>query len=447
MTNNDLQHLYWRAGFGVLPNMAKKLMTLEREIVVDELFKNSKYYTPLTIDIEEFTSINPETLKRNSALKTKLARKSRERLKDYNNAWVSRLIKPKELLRERMTLFWANHFVCYDKNIIYTQKYNNTLRTHALGNFRDFVKAISKEAAMINYLNLKQNIKGKPNENFARELMELFTLGVDNYSEEDIKEAAKAFTGYNYEFLGDFKHIENRHDDGFKFFFNKAGRYNGDDIIDIILSNKQCATFICTKIYKYFVNYNLNDSHINEMVSVFFPNYDIKALMQFVFNSDWFYNTENKATKIKSPIEWYVGIQNIIPITFKDKNQVLKIQKLLGQVLLNPPNVAGWLGNQHWIDSNTILLRLKMPTLLLNKSVIPTTYATTIVNKKRFFKVTPKWAVFNTNFKEYSLQAIESNIIQCEITPNTKAFLNTQKTLKKEDYLIQLLSLPEFQMC
>lgn len=128
------------------------------------------------------------------------------------------MLNPKELLRERMTLFWANHFVCKDSNIKYVQRYNNTLRTHALGNFRDFVKAVSKEAAMLNYLNGKQNRKQKPNENFARELMELFTLGEGQYSETDIKESARAFTGYNHDFEGNFKFRPFQHDNGIKSF-------------------------------------------------------------------------------------------------------------------------------------------------------------------------------------------------------------------------------------
>ena len=123
----------------------------------------------------------------------------------YSIKWIERLESSQELLREKMTLFWANHFVCKDDNILFVQNYNNTLRANALGDFGDFAKAISKEAAMIKYLNNKQNRKLRPNENFARELMELFMLGVGNYAETDVKESARAFTGYNNDFNGNFK--------------------------------------------------------------------------------------------------------------------------------------------------------------------------------------------------------------------------------------------------
>lgn len=448
MNKPHLQHLYWRAGFGILPNPANSLSKLNRTTIVDKLFETSKTTTPLTIDISEITSVDPKTLLTNKPLKLKLIKKSRALLKTYNFEWLKRLNTPKELLRERMTLFWSNHFVCTDKNITHVQHYNNTLRTHALGNFRDFVKKISKEAAMINYLNLKQNRKGKPNENFARELMELFTLGVDQYSEQDIKEAARAFTGYNHNFIGDFKFRIRRHDTGEKTFFNKTGHFSGDDIIDIILNQKQCAKFICEKIYKYFVNHTINKAHIDAMLDVFFPVYDIEILMRFIFNSDWFYKPENIGTKIKSPIDWFIGIQNTIPITFKAEKELLKIQKLLGQILLYPPNVAGWPGHQNWIDSNTIVLRLKLPTVLLNKLIIPTTQNNLrSIGKKSLFNTTPNWEFFHKQFSGCSLEALEQNLIQCSITQNTKSFLRTQQTLKKEDYLIQLLSLPEFQMC
>ena len=171
-----------------------------------------------------------------------------------------------------MTLFWANHFVCGGKNILHMQKFNNTLRKHALGNFRDFVKAISKEGAMISYLNGNQNRKQKPNENFSRELLELFTLGVGNYSEKDIKEIARSFTGYNFDYKGHFLLRQRLHDYGRKTVFGKRGLFNGNNVIDIIVDQRQCAQFICEKIYRYFVNDSIVPSHVNEMVSVFYED-------------------------------------------------------------------------------------------------------------------------------------------------------------------------------
>ena len=199
-----------------------------------------------------------------------------------NVAWIDRLAKPKELLCEKMTLFWANHFVCEDNNYVYSQQFHNVLRKHTLGNFKGFVIAISKEAAMTKYLNTKQNRKQKPNENFARELMELFTLGVGNYTEDDIKESARVFTGYNHNLQGNFVFRKRVHDEGVKTFFGKSGNFNGDDII---LENKQCAKYICGKVYRYFVNDIIDENHVNDLANVFYKDYDIEKLVRYMMLS------------------------------------------------------------------------------------------------------------------------------------------------------------------
>ncbi len=369
MKQKELQHLYWRAGFGTNP---KTLVpnNKDREIVVNKLFENSKTSSPLTVDLSYLDGIRPIDLKNYPELAKEISDKGKKKILDLNYTWVKRLIYPNELLRERMTLFWANHFVCRDRNPLHAQQYNNTLRYFALGDFRDFVKAISKEAAMLKYLNGKQNRKNRPNENFARELMELFTLGEGQYSEKDIKESARAFTGYNHDFEGDFIFKPFHHDIENKIFFNSIGKYDGDDIIDIILEDKQCARFISEKIYRYFVNPIPNKEHVNTMTNMFYKDYNIENLMRFVFMSDWFYDEENIGSKIKSPIEYLVGMANTVPIKFERERDLLKIQRLLGQTLLDPPNVAGWKGDKAWIDANTIMARLKLPSILLNNAMI-----------------------------------------------------------------------------
>lgn len=448
MTHKELRHLFSRAGFGIKPKELHKLAILEKTEVVKLLLKESQTITDLKIDLSKFESVDIKNLKQDKALAIKLRQESRKKLRPYNIAWIDRLNNPKERLRERLTLFWANHFVCRDSNIIHVQKYNNTLRTHALGNFRAFTKAISKEAAMIKYLNTKQNKKAKPNENFARELMELFTLGIGNYSEADIKASARAFTGYSFDYWGNFKLIEKHHDFGDKTFFGNTGNFDGDAIIDLILDQKSCAEFICTKIYKYFVNYDVNETHVNQMVEVFFPVYNIETLMQFVFNSNWFYNEEHIGTKIKSPVDWLTSINQIVPIKFKKQKQLLNIQKMLGQILLFPPNVAGWEEHQSWIDSNTIVLRLKLPVLLLQKTTIPSTLTIDFPDlKTSYFNTFPDWEEFQNAYGSIDNSNLQDYILNCSISPKLKALLKSQQNLNSEDYVIQLLSLPEFQMC
>lgn len=459
MTIKEIQHLYWRAGFGMLPNQFKKAEKKSKKSLIKTLFDNSKSYTPLTVDttvIEQKTRAAYKN--KDKKARAEIQKMNRELIREFNRAWVDRLVNPKEILRERMTLFWANHFVVRDNRIDFAQNYNNMLRENALGNFGDFVKAMSKQAAMLKYLNNKQNVKQSPNENFARELMELFTLGKGNYTEDDIKESARAFTGYFHDIKGEFQIRNRRHDDLPKTFFGKQGNFDGDDIIDLILEEKQCARFISEKIYRYFVNDEINTSHINEMTDIFYEDYNIEKLMRFVFSSDWFYDEKNIGTKIKSPIDLLVGIQNVVPMKFKKKKALYAIQKGLGQVLLFPPNVAGWKGGKNWIDSNTIILRMRYPSVLLNSTHISIKkkgdfgdplgqFVKRKGKKLNYFKVDADWATFNSNFKKINTNALQDFLIVPEINQGTKTYLDSLSKSSMQEYCVQLMSIPEYQMC
>ncbi len=452
-----IQHLYNRIGFGITPKELERLSKKSKKEIVNELFKDSKKTTALTVDISYLDTVTSE-IKKDKKKRRELQKISRKKINQFSTAWFQRLKNPSELLREKMTLFWANHFVCENRNIRYVQNYNNALRKNALGNFKNFTKTISKEAAMLNYLNNKQNKKQSPNENFARELMELFTLGQDQYTETDIKEAARAFTGYSHNFEGEFILKKRQHDEYNKTFLGKTGNFNGDDIIDIILEKKQCAKFISEKIYTYFVNENINQNHINKMVNVFYKNYNIEKLMHFVLTSDWFYDDANIGTKIKSPIEFLVGINTVVPYTFIKTKQIYLIQRLLGQVLIKPPNVAGWKTGRNWIDSNTIVTRLRLASVLLNNAEITysekgdeeailTDFSENKLRRKTFIKVTTNWNAFNKNYKQHNNTTLINQIITSKINTGAKELLAKNTHLSKKDFVIQLMSLPEYQLC
>ncbi|MGC6431854.1 MAG: DUF1800 domain-containing protein [Jejuia sp.] len=461
MKQKHIQHLYWRVGFGILPSELKKLSKKSKQDVVDGLFDRSNTMTPLTVDTSEIRDIFSEMMGNRLDAKTrmKVQKISRKKQMELNVAWIDRLSNSNEILREKMTLFWANHFVCEDNFINYIQKFNNTLREHALGNFRDFVNAISKEAAMTKYLNTKQNRKTKPNENFARELMEIFTLGEGHYTEQDIKENARAFTGYSHNLKGEFVFRKRAHDYGDKTFFGKTGNFNGEDIVDIILEQKQCAVYICEKLYRYFVNEITNPSHVQAMAEVFYKDYNIENVMRFVLMSDWFYDEANMGNKIKSPIEFLVGMKTLVPTNFKKSQQLIYIQRLLGQQLLDPPNVAGWKGGKNWIDSNTIVLRLKLPSLLLNNAYISKALAgqmdAQMDMKKEMFKKTygkrfsteTDWNYFKERFSDVNIDDIGDHILACPISNEASAYLNNLEKVSKQEYCVQLMSLPEYQMC
>lgn len=461
MKIEHIKHLYWRVGFGVLPSELKRLSKQSKKEVIDALFRSSKTITPLRVDTSEIRDVFSEMMSSKLDAKTrmKVQKISRKKQMELNVAWVERLSNSNEILREKMTLFWANHFVCEDNFINYIQKYNNTLRKHALGNFRDFVNAISKEAAMTKYLNTKQNRKTKPNENFARELMELFTLGEGHYTEQDIKESARAFTGYSHNLRGEFVFRARAHDYGNKTFFGKTGNYDGEDIVNTILEQKQCAIYICEKLYRYFVNETIDTRHINDMTEVFFKDYNIENLMRFVLMSDWFYDEKNMGNKIKSPIEFLAGIKTLVPTHFKKPRQLIYLQYLLGQQLLNPPNVAGWKGGKNWIDSNTIVLRLKLPSLLLNNAYISKALVGQIdarmdMKKELFkekygkrFNTEANWGYFKEAFKNVNIDEIGNYILACPVSKEAGKYLSGLDKVSKREYCVQLMSLPEYQMC
>lgn len=217
---------------------------------------------------------------------------------------------------------------------------------------------------MLNFLNNQQNKKDHPNENFAREVMELFTMGRGSYTEKDIREAARAFTGWSYDKGGRFTEREKLHDEGEKTFLGKTGNFDGADILNIILDQKATAKFITGKIYRFFVNENA-DEHIIGMLSekLYHSGYDIKKLMRDIFSAPWFYDRKNIGTRIKSPIELMAGIMRALPMDIGKPENLIVYQKLLGQMLFHPPNVAGWPGGKSWIDSSTLMLRLQIPQI------------------------------------------------------------------------------------
>ena len=367
-------HLLWRAGFGPgaadLPavnsgnavSLYKELLAVSKAApayidVVDADLK------ALLMDMESGEGMKKSAL--SDEQKRNLRVKSKEGLKNLNLAWLGQMVNSPQQLREKMSLFWHGHFASRTVNIFYQQELLDIIRSNALGNFGSLLKAVSKSASMINFLNNNQNRKDHPNENFAREVMELFTMGRGNYTENDIKESARAFTGWGAGIKGDFVFRERQHDDGIKVFLGKTGHFSGDDILQIILEQKQTARFITEKIYRYFVNTDAAPDKIEWLANRFYQQqYNIESLMTDIFTSDWFYSDKNTGVKIKSPVELLVGIRRMLPMQIGNEEVQLLLQRLLGQLLFYPPNVAGWPGGRNWIDSSTLMMRLRIPRLI-----------------------------------------------------------------------------------
>lgn len=450
--------MYARAGFGLcfLDKKPAEHLSVKKE--VKELFKTSETTEPLAIvqsNIDYMMLMTGDMLAKKQAIQ-----QQRQQEKDLNLAWVSRMSATSAQLREKMTLFWHNHFACRTNNAFYAQQLNNIQRTYALSNFRDLLLAVSKSPAMLQFLNNQQNHKGHPNENFARELMELFTIGRGNYTEQDIKESARAFTGWGFDKKGEFKVRPFQHDDGEKTFMGKTGNLNGEDIINRLLEQKQTAVFISTKLYKYLVNENPDPVHVNKMADVFYKaNYEIKPLLEYVFTAEWFYDTKNIGNMIKSPVSFLVGLNRQFYITYQRPEVLLEFQRALGQVLFNPPNVAGWPGGRNWIDSSSLMYRLKIPSMVLDGGLIDfagktdpedEAYLATIRNRQSAVsakvQAQPDWDKFLLGIPKGSSKM---DIAQFMLEPKLSASIQkaASQSADIKTLAIELVSTPEYQLC
>ena len=382
------QHLLWRAAFGPMAEAERDLDTISQKKLWQTLVKTSAK-SPEYIDVasdavkgvfmglgdaaklDQVNKMTPEDRKY-------IRDQSREDLKSLNLRWLEEMINSESQLREKMAFFWHGHFACREINIFFQQLLLQEIRSNALGNFGELLKAVSKSASMLAFLNNQQNRKQHPNENFAREVMELFTLGRGNYTENDIKEAARAFTGWGFNLTGEFVFRKNQHDAGSKTIFGKTGNFDGDDVLQMLLDNKQTAKYISKKLYKFLVNENeVDDSKVNWLADRFYKsNYNTLSLLEDIFTSDWFYNEKNIGNRIKSPIELMAGMRRVLPMELETAQVQLLFQKVLGQVLFYPPNVAGWPGGKCWIDSSSLMFRLRIPQLLKENEPVNVTAKT-----------------------------------------------------------------------
>lgn len=358
------KHLLWRAGFGVEINQIDDLKNKNLKALINELFKEEGF-TEINYDTPDIDLSGDYMNSTASAeQKKEMQRIYRAQNEELNLNFLDKMVNSKEQIREKMAFFWHGHFASRVLNPKFNRQLLNTIRKNALGNFKDLLFEVSQSPAMLNFLNNQQNKKDHPNENFAREVMELFTMGRGNYTEKDVREGARAFTGWSYDKEGNFKERKNQHDEGIKTFLGKTGNFNGADALNIILEQKATAKFITAKIYKFFVNENVDQNIVNSLSNSFYNSgYDIKKLMTDIFTSSWFYDQKNIGNRIKSPIELMAGMMRILPMQIQNPENLIVYQKLLGQMLLYPPNVAGWPNGRSWIDSSTLMLRLQVPQI------------------------------------------------------------------------------------
>jgi uncharacterized protein (DUF1800 family) len=479
-----IQHLLWRAGFGPAAKDATSLELTDTKKLVAQMLTNNQqplatlnvakdFFPEMFRGMEEMGVMNKKELTPED--RRAMRQQNREGLKSLNTRWMEEMVNSQQQLREKMSLFWHGHFATRTINTLYQEQMINLIRQHALGNFGDLLKAVSKSASMLVFLNNNQNRKKQPNENFAREVMELFTLGRGNYTENDIKEAARAFTGWTNEVNGEFRFRPLLHDDGSKTIFGQTGNFGGEEVLDLLLKRKETAIYITRKIYRYFVNDQVDEANVVQLADQFYKsNYNIALLMQSIFTANWFYSEKNVGAKIKSPVELWVGIRRMLPMRLENEASQLLIQRLLGQILFYPPNVAGWPGGKTWIDSSTLFLRLRLPQIIKDNDVIalsPKSDDDVMMGMKEKMQAIKKakaagggmqimadvqWEQVNGFFSSVPrpqlLKKISDAILQTDTSKiNLKTIEGFVDAGSREKFIqtavINLMSTPEYQLC
>jgi uncharacterized protein (DUF1800 family) len=384
------QHLLQRAGFGGTSQQVQALADFGLKKSVEYIVNYKELPDPEAPALDDYNKdiIRPLTSKERALVKEarqtkdedlvdqfrkerqKRQREDRKQIAEMEEWWLRRMISTPRPLEEKLTLFWHGHFATGYRTIensyhMYMQ--NMFFRDNAMGNFKeDLVRGIIHDPAMIKYLNNHQNRKQAPNENLARELMELFTLGEgDGYSEDDIKEGARTLTGYTVE-DDSFNMNSRQHDSGTKKIFGRSGKFDGDDFVDLIFTRASASTFIIEKLYRYFVN-DLphgetieSKAYIRALSKKFKQhNWNIKPIIETILLSKHFYDDANRNAIIKSPVQLIVQAARTLHLPQRKKMaRTLAIASdVMGQRLFAPPSVKGWDGGRTWINTSTLFMR------------------------------------------------------------------------------------------
>lgn len=394
------RHLLWRAGFGGTADQISLLVSWGPEKSVDHILSFEKVASePILPDAFDHGIMRPLSKEEREAYrlaqrsqdenklgefrKMRMDREQSDRLQmaKIQKWWLTRMIETPRPLEEKLTLFWHGHFATNYRTIensyhMFLQ--NQVFRKNAAGNFGDILHAMIKDPAMIAYLDNNDSRKGKPNENLAREIMELFSLGVGNYTEKDIKEGARALTGYTFE-DDEFVFQARNHDTGEKRILGRSGNMKGEDFVDIILNQPACSRFITRRLYHYFVadvppderggDKELDPAQravLRQMASMLSSGrYELKPVLRKLFLSEHFYEPRFRNQQIKSPVTLIVGAIRSLNAPPRDLSILNDALDLMGQRIFFPPSVKGWDGGRSWINTSTLFVRQNVLAFLL----------------------------------------------------------------------------------
>jgi uncharacterized protein (DUF1800 family) len=294
-----------------------------------------------------------------------------DQILDLRRWWLDRMMNGPAPLVEKMTLFWHGHFATSIekvKNAYWMWLQNDSLRRNAFGNFAELTKKMSRDPAMMIYLDLQQSRSEHPNENWARELMELFTVGIGNYTEQDIRESARAFTGYRLDMTTQqFRFAPFQQDHGNKTFMGRSGALSGDDVIDTLVKNPACARFIGRKLVRFFVEDDPAPETVETVANrLRAHNFEIGPVLREIFGSAEFYSDRVMRAQIKSPTQFVVQTSKLLNAPLPAAKVVQNGMRQMGQILFAPPNVKGWDGGKSWITTSTLLFRYNFANYLIN---------------------------------------------------------------------------------
>ena len=394
------RHLLWRAGFGGTPQQIQTLAGWGPEKSVDYLLDVGKVdFEPVKMDVFDKDIMRPPTDEERMAyraaqksqnedevakfrkLRQDREREDRKQVNEMQKWWLKRMIETPRPLEEKMTLFWHGHFATSYRTIensYHMFMQNELFRRHATGNFAELMFGIIRDPAMIAYLDNDDSRKGKANENLAREIMELFSLGVGCYTETDIKEGARALTGYTFK-DDDFTFVKANHDDGPKSILGKKGKLDGDDFVRAILEQRACSRYISRKLYSYFVNdlppvERLADKDLDPAAAkaisglsdtMLANKYEIRPVLRKLLLSEHFYDSRFMNEQVKSPVTLVVGAVRSMNTPVRKLDILNDALDLMGQNLMFPPSVKGWEGGRSWINTSTMFVRQNILTYLL----------------------------------------------------------------------------------
>ncbi len=447
-------HLLNRAGFGGTLDEIEKVRKLGVAGAIDWLmdFPDAPAEELSRSDLPDFSSIDGyprnfreyrrslfgKTPEERQRLIQEFMRANREAIMSMGAWWLKRMAYGPYRLQEKLTLFWHGHFTTSaldERSALLMWKQNELLRMQSAGNFREFVRWISRDPAMLDYLNNQQNSKRSPNENYARELMELFTLGIGNYSERDIKEAARAFTGWGHDGEA-FSFRRNDHDYGEKIFFGKRGSFDGDDIIDLILAHRACAPYIAGRLFSFFAYPSSDTAMMASLGEVLRDaRYELRPVLRTIFASKAFYSPQCIGSQIKSPVQLMAGTVRLLDADLPQTRVVNRALNQMGQVPLMPPNVKGWPGGRNWINSSTLFVRYNS--------------AVALVGAQRARALRPQGRMDDEALVDHWI----ARLIQRPIAPEKRGILieSMRRNPNRDDAMMRMIqlivSMPEYQLC